>query len=51
MEIIETQRLIIRNWESSDVNNLINIVNKPNIQKWLLDWNNPEEWMVKDTFE
>lgn len=47
MEIIETQRLIIRNWESSDVNCLINIVNKPNIQKWLLDWNNPEGWIAK----
>lgn len=47
MQIIETQRLIIRNWESSDANSLINIVNKPNIQKWLLDWDNPEEWIAK----
>lgn len=47
METIETQRLIIRNWESSDANSLINIVNKPNIQKWLPDWDNPEEWIAK----
>lgn len=47
MKIIETKRLIIRNWESSDANSLINIIDKPKIQKWLLDWDNPKEWIAK----
>lgn len=47
MKIIETQRLIIRNWESSDANSLISIVDKPKIQRWLLDWDNPNDWIAE----
>lgn len=33
MKSIETRRLIIRNWESSDADSLIYIANKHNIQE------------------
>lgn len=47
MKTIETRQIIIRNWELSDADSLIYIANKHNIQKWLLDWNNPQEWIAE----
>lgn len=42
---IESERLIIREFNRDDIHELIDISEQPHIQRWLPDWKNACEWV------
>ncbi len=45
--LLETDRLILRQWEESDEKALINIATKEHVQHWNVDWVGCKEWALK----
>lgn len=47
MNLLQTQRLILRGWEMSDTQALIKIADQEYVNNWLPDWLNSTEWVDK----
>ena len=46
MELLRTERLILREWEEADAEPLIHIAVKEHISYWLPEWGNCSEWAL-----
>ena len=46
MELLRTERLVLREWEASDAGSLIHITSKEHIAYWLPDWGMCAEWVL-----
>lgn len=47
MELLRSERLILRKWQESDVDRLINIASQKHIAYWLPDWAECSDWALK----
>ena len=46
MELLRTERLILREWEESDAEELVAMTSTEHISYWLPDWGTCEEWAL-----
>lgn len=46
MELLQTERLILREWQESDLTPLIKMTSKENIANWLPEWKSCSEWAL-----
>lgn len=46
MELLRTDRLLLRQWEESDAQPLIQMTSKENIAYWLPEWKSCSEWAL-----
>lgn len=46
MELIQTERLVLREWQESDLTPLIHMTSKEHIAYWLPEWKSCSEWAL-----
>lgn len=47
IQLLETDRLLLRRWEETDEAALISIASKAHVQRWHSDWHGCGEWVLK----